>query len=352
MSRNGGLDWMLAPLPYRCNLGACNCTTNCVECGISQVTMSSYGQRIVVRGGDKIYFSTDAGASWAEARGLPTIQWRVVAASNDGQMVYTFPAVTCPKFTRYNNSWCGGCGTGTTSCDGCDAKGISCSLYGLYSSKDAGANWSLRRRDVPSYWTGLAVAAQQRVFAYGGADKSISIWVSNDSGATFAGHKPQPPSLRAWTYMTVKPEANLLAVGAYGDASRDALRISWDMGKSWLKPISLPLDTDVASNHTWPTTLNIASSSDGATLLLVNNNGYLYRSLDRASRWQKVTSVTPAKPDGMAPTQPAGWEWWSTAAVSGDGMIMYVAEVQRNELYKSQDRGATWKLLDTPIVRC
>lgn len=54
--------------------------------------------------------------------------------------------------------------------------------------------------------------------------------------------------------MAVKPEASLLAVGTYGDPSRDALRISSDMGKSWLKPIFLPLETEVARNYTWSTT--------------------------------------------------------------------------------------------------
>lgn len=350
LSRNGGLDWTLAPLPFQCNVGACNCTTNCVECGISEATVSNDGQRMIVRN-DKLYVSTNAGLSWTEARGLPAISFKAIAASSDGQVAYTIP-VACPKFTKFQNNWCGGCGLGITTCDGCDAKGISCSQYGLYSSQDAGVNWSLRRRNVPSHWTGLAAVGGTTVFAYGGASNGVTLWNSTDRGATFNPHQPQPPSARAWTFLTVKPGANLLAVGAYGDGSRDALRVSWDMGKSWMPRISLPLEPDAPRNHTWHNAVSMASSSDGAALLLVNNNGFLYRSTDRAESWQKVSSVTPAKPSPTTPTQPAGWEWWTTASVSADGMVMYAAEIQRNQMYKSKDRGTTWTVVNAPIVRC
>lgn len=130
------------------------------------------------------------------------------------------------------------------------------------------------------------------------------LWVSTDSGASFTELQTQPP--KTWSILAVQPEAELLAVVNYADVERNALRLSFDLGKTWPQRIALPLEGDAPRDHTWHDLIGMAASKDGSTLLLLNNYGWLYRSRDRGATWDKISSITTAKPNATAPTQPAG----------------------------------------------
>lgn len=198
----------------------------------------------------------------------------------------------------------------------------------IYYSFDSGATWNeISHPSKPAYISSIAAGRDSNVFAYvcGGG-----VFHSEDNGSTwtFSGLS-YPPSDRKLFYcggfkVFSTPDGNVYAYGA--GANGEGFYRSTDNGVTWRRlPIRPRRSIEIASNARG----HLIAASSGPW------EATLYRSIDSGETWEEI----------RAPHQ----MWVEALAVGGGGEI-YAMTMENlfapgGGLFRSKDGGKTWEKL-------
>ena len=229
---------------------------------------------------------------------------------------------------------------------------------GIYTSSDAGANWTLASGTSPRSWTAIASSAdgvKLVAVASGGG-----IFTSVNSGVTWSAAVAGSTGLD-WQAVASSADGTRLIAGILtGTVSTAFVYLSTNSGASWTQTSP--------SSGTWQA---LASSADGSVLLAGQKNGYLFFSVDSGGSWATVNSVgntlnctaVAVSADGgklvavanlgsVYTSADAGNNWvttgapatnWSSVASSADGSKL-VAGITNGAIYVSGNSGVTWQI--------
>jgi hypothetical protein len=265
----------------------------------------------LVQGGEVVYTSTNAGATWtlsSPANG--GVQGDSIACSADGNILYIAGNTQIYHSTNSGASW------NATGSPSESWTAITCSAYGtrlaatsairrgatagIFTSQDEGATWTFTT--APSEpWTAIACSADGSKLA--GADEfAESIYTSADVGSTWSQHSPP-----LHPFSSVALSANgtkLVAVSGVSGLANGPIFISTNSGSNWAQT--------AAPVTNWVT---VASSADGRTLIAAGGGssslGHLYLSTDFGDTWNQTNVLLTH---------------WSSVAISADGSKMVAAE--------------------------
>ncbi len=264
-STNSGADWSATPVP--------NEWWNSIASSADGTTLVAVGDAYVTMGDmtsdtfGLIYTSTNSGASWIKASGVPTnINWTLVATSADGTKQVAAGSVfgTLPTsiYTSTNSgiTWqpsgvapIYGWWSLASSADGnklvAGQSAGSGSFGSIYTSTNAGGDWT--KTSAPSnFWGGLACSSDGTKLVattYGG-----SIYASTDSGVTWT---PTGAPNEGWMSVASSADGTKLAALTVG-VPNGAIYVSADSGATWTTT-STPIGD-------W---MGLASSADGNKLV-------------------------------------------------------------------------------------
>ncbi len=255
------------------------------------IASSADGNRLAAVGADKIYLSTDAGATWSPS-GAPAKGWLSLASSADGTKLVA----------------------------GTAASG-SLNPGGIFASHDSGATWTslLAASDQCS----VASSADGTTLVASAGSRFVSrIMVSTNSGLNWA-YPNAPDGKGLW------PSGNGFCVASSADGTRLAVAAaagniytSQDSGITWTKTS--------ARYDSWT---SIASSADGTRLVAATSDTGVYVSADAGLTWT-VTSLPR-------------YRYWPSVACSSDGSRMVAAPLI-DVVYTSSDSGLSWQKANLP----
>jgi photosystem II stability/assembly factor-like uncharacterized protein len=235
------------------------------------VASSSDGVKIVaVAFYDKIYTSTDSGATWTPHES--NRQWQAVASSADGVklvavvrggQIYTSTDSGLTWTPRESDrNW----SAITSSADGVR---LVAGVYNgqLYTSADSGVTWIPRESDRA--WAGVASSANgSKLVAVVGAGQ---IYTSTNFGVSWTPRE----SNRAWTSVASSADGNHLLACAFLvlDTLPGRLAVSHNSGVTW---------TSYETTRDWGA---VASSADGIKLVAALRRGQIFTSTDSGATW-------------------------------------------------------------------
>jgi len=224
----------------------------------------------------------------------------------------------------------------------------------IYTSTDAGANWTAQAGAPTANWGGLASSADGTNLA--AIVNGGKIYVSTDAGLTWAARENN----RAWS--SIASSANGLVLAACVDGGD--LFTSTDGGVIWNQRAPV-------ASQSWK---SITVSADGKKLAAVINGGLPYASRDGGvtwvplagapvAPWQAIASsadgrklVAVANPGRIYTSTDGGVDWepranapsanWLTVASSSNGNIL-VAAAADGPIYTSTDSGLNWTARDS-----
>jgi hypothetical protein len=242
------------------------------------IAASSDGKYLaaVVNGG-YIYTSTDYGANWVQKTSDTTRNWIEITSSSDGK--YLAAAVS------------GG--------------------Y-IYTSTDYGANWIQKTSDATRNWKSITSSSDGKYLA--AAVNGGYIYTSDNYGDTWSVRVSD--TTRTWQAITSSDTGEKLAAVL---ASTNVVYASSDYGVTWTGTTGIGLISALTAND-----INI--SGNGSKLVIGDNNGYVFTSLD-ALNWTQQTA--------------AGSRYWQSIDSSTDGSKI-VAVNNSGYLYISFDGGVSW----------
>jgi len=190
----------------------------------------------------------------------------------------------------------------------CVLKFINCELEG-YLSLNTDTSFT-------NSWACCAVSSTDgSVMLAGGSPGRL--WLSTDSGATWAEVQPAGAIDQSWTCCAVDADGSVLLAGVNGGR----LWLSTDSGANWSE-----MQPAGAVNQNWRC---CAVDSDGSVLLAGVYGGRLWLSVNTGANWAEV--------------QPAGNvnRNWNSCSVDTDGSVMLAAAFT-GELWYSSNTGANW----------
>jgi photosystem II stability/assembly factor-like uncharacterized protein len=331
--------------------------------------------------GSGIYRTTDGGSTWIElTRGLPAgDKGRIglAAFAGDGRTVY---AIVEADTTTGEGAPGGRGGRGAGGGRGGRGGPASAGIGGVFRSLDRGETWEhMSGLDPrPCYYSRIYVDPKDanRVYIMG---SNRGFYISDDAGRNFrevfSGVHGEDHVL--W----IDPgNTNRLVIGGDGGVS-----ISYDRGLTWLFRLNLPIGQfytisannqnpflicgGLQDNGNWCTpsasrtahgisfkdAYNIGGGDgmysqfegDDHTLLVSLQNGNTARvDLDSMQR-QNIGPVAPA--ERPKPGDPGfRWYWTTPIVVSAfDAKTIYTGA---NELFRSDDRGVTWRAISSDLT--
>ena len=256
----------------------------------SAVASSSDGVKLVATvNNGQIYTSTNSGQTWTAqtTSGLGSLDWSCVASSADGTKLVAavgyipnnaFPTgflytstdsgVTWTKLgslSSVNDLWSSVASSANGSTLVAAVYGTSVNA-GVYSSINAGANWTFAAAQYASAVASSADGTKLVVTVANGAGQGI--YTSTNSGASWVQHNTS----NGWTAVTSSSDGSRLAA----TMGSGQIYISADSGVTW---------TPTASSATWTA---IDSSADGSLLAATYNGpGYISISTDSGALWSQ-----------------------------------------------------------------
>ena len=241
--------------------------------GATDVASSADGRKVVVVSYDnKMFLSTDYGATWTEKSMLGN--WLAVSSSSDGTKLVAVGVNLISVSTDSGATWTTK-KTGfwwrdvTSSADG--TKIVAASSYGtgyLYFSSDSGNTWTTKGALLD--WTSVASSSDGTKLV--AAVDNGQIYVSTDFGDTWTAKD----SNRRWWSLASSSDGTKLIAGVLSGQ----IYISTDSGNTW---------TAKENSRRW----FVTSSADGSKLAAVDQNrGYIYVS-DAATYTLMSSSATP-----------------------------------------------------------
>jgi photosystem II stability/assembly factor-like uncharacterized protein len=246
---------------------------------------------------------------------------------------------------------------------------------GVYRSDDAGASWTKlsSTNPRPMYFSQIRIDPQNdhRIYVLG-----TQLHISDDGGKTFRADGAERIHVDHHAMWINPNDSNMVFIGNDGGVS-----ISYDRSKTWVWMPNLPLaqfyhvayDNQVPyhvcgglqDNNTW-----CAPSAKRNEHGIVNDDWYIIGGGDgfqaqmdptdarilyaesqdgRMNRVDRVTnerkSIRPEAPEGEAPYR---WNWDTPVRISQHNPAMIF--VGGNRLFKSTDRGHSWKAISPDLT--
>jgi sugar lactone lactonase YvrE len=282
VSTNYGDAWTLTTQPGCGNSGAA-----------IAINDNGYGIFVAVPNSD-IFVSTDLGNSWSVRAAASNV---VGTGNNSNWNVLDMSANTAiVAVATYNVGY-------------------------IYTSVDYGYNWSKSSLLTPSTsfgWGGLTVSKDGlRITA---AINNGTVWTSPDSGSNWSTMSNFV--YQTWGLAAIKCSYNgSNAIGNGGPSQ--PVQITSNGGQTWVS------QTMFGSDAGYPN--SAAISSNGSTMIVMDNGGYPNLSTNYGTTWTKVTSFGSV--NGASPM-----------AMSYDGTFMMVAAYNTTP-YISSNSGSTWSAL-------
>ncbi len=360
MSSDGGTTWSDITSPGQESWINVECSSDGTR------VLASYGSTGLISDSKVLWLSSDSGATWASQEDLSSY-FNYLSLTADGMKIV---AGAFGKYIRVSTDF------GTTwdeftkkadclsySPDGSllIISSYNGTSYDLFVSEDDGEYWT-DYEDMT--WPAKVLAPTSdgnTIYATKGNTHGFAK-VSENKGADWTDIKNI--GRRDWTDVAISPEDGQFQAALFDDGSEGILFLSDDFGSSWTENTALPSSTwrnvslsndgqtilitgeektklalSSDGGQSWSdTTLESeyddwqgqAVSSDGNTLLALQDYGSPFISLDGGSSWSTISG--PA--DGLH---------WTAAAVSRDGNSMAIAG---KELWTSTDGGTTWTNLN------
>ena len=197
-----------------------------------------------------------------------------------------------------------------SSADGSKLAAVASWSYGIYTSTNSGAGWSLTSASLTEDWFSVASSADGAKLVAGTFDGKI--YTSIDSGANWTSNAA--PTQSRYSLASSADGTKLVAAPLNGQ-----IYVSADSGVSWT-PCSAP-------NTYW---ISVAASADGTKLAAawtINNSGGIYTSTNAGTTW-------------TAKNLPS-LQWYSVAS-SADGNRLVAVSHDPAQIYTSTDSGNTW----------
>ena len=270
------------------------------------VASSADGNRLaaLVQGGEAVYISTNAGATWAlRSPSNGGVVGDSIACSADGRILFVAGSAQIFCSTNSGAAWSPTASPSESwtsiacSADGTRVAGASSirrgAAAGIFTSPDVGATWTFTTAPNES-WVAIASSADEGKLV--GADAiAEAIYTSTDAGNTWSQHSPP---LHPFSSMATSADGTrLVAVSGVSGLANGPIFVSTNSGLSWVQTTA-PITNWVA----------VASSADGSTLIAAGGGsstlGHLYLSTDSGGTWNQ-TNVLLAH--------------WSSVAASADG---------------------------------
>jgi len=251
-----------------------------------------------------IILPTDAlGGEIVRISGASVGGWRI--AQNAGQSIagtfYTASNSTWVKANAANLGW----QAIAAAADGLKMVASASGGGGLYTSTDAGKNWS----SVSTTFSPTSLASSADGNHLFGATVGGGVIISADSGVTW---KLLTPGNYPWT-----------GIAASGDGSTFAACISNAAVYVW---------SNYGASSNYSTALQnlplagVASSQSGTRLAAIGYGGGIYLTTNAGANWSTATAPTAN---------------WSAITMSADGTKL-AATVKGGRIYTSADAGASW----------
>ncbi|HEY1339950.1 MAG TPA: hypothetical protein VGF59_20700 [Bryobacteraceae bacterium] len=318
--------------------------------------------------GSGIFRTTDGGATWTELRnGLPRgDKGRIGLAisPSDSRIVYAIVEADPPASGR------GGRGGAPPQ------SGVG----GVFRSLDGGDTWERMSgtNPRPSYYSRIYVdpANPSHVYIMG---SNRGLFISDDAGRTFRDVFSNVHG-EDHAFWIDPADSNHLIAGGDGGVS-----ISYDRGLTWLFRLNLPIGQfynisannaepflvcgGLQDNGSWctPSATNVSYGisfkdafnvgggdgmhavfdGDDHTLLVSSQNGFAGRLDLRNMERQTIAPVLPA--ERLRPGQPA-WRWYWTAPLIVSRFNPAVIYTAANVVFRSEDRGVSWKPISPDLT--
>ena len=246
---------------------------------------------------------------------------------------------------------------------------------GVYRSEDAGASWTKRNpfNPRPMYFSQIRIDPQSdhRIYVLG-----VQLHVSDDGGRTFRDDGASRIHVDHHAMWINPHDSNMVIVGNDGGVS-----ISYDRSRTWVWMPNLPLaqpyhvtyDMQVPyqvcaglqDNNTWcgPSQVRNQDGIGNDEWFIINGGDGFQAQMDptdprvlygesqdgRMNRVDRVTNerknIRPEAPDGEPPYR---WNWDTPMRISHhDPATIFVAA---NRLFKSTDRGHSWKAISPDLT--
>jgi hypothetical protein len=261
-STNAGATWTLSSLA---NGGAQGDSIAC----------SADGSVLFVAGSTQIYHSTNSGATW-NPTASPSESWTSIACSADGTLlagasatrrsstagIFTSPdgGVTWTFTTAPSETWL----AIASSADGSKLVGADASAEAIYTSTDAGNTWSQHSPPIHPFSSVASSADGTRLVAVSGISGLADgpIYVSTNSGLNWA---QTTAPITNWVTVASSADGGTLIAAGGGSSSLGHLYLSTDSGATWNQ-------TNVLLTH-WS---SVAASADRGKLVATDYGGHIY----------------------------------------------------------------------------
>lgn len=317
----------MAPGRTFLRLAACVCCSLSIESSIAQnwtvttapsatwvsLASSADGNQLaaLVQGGEAVYISTNAGATWTlSSPQNGGVIGSGIACSADGRVLYFSGVSQIYCSTNSGASWnptlspiANWAGI-ACSADGIRVAGASAirrgSPSGIITSPDGGTTWTSNTTPGTDAWLAIGSSADGNKLV--AVDlTAATIYTSSDGGNSWTLHSPP---VQEFTALASSADGTKLVATSQGNGSGGPIFISTNSGLNW-----------TASSAPVTNWVGVASSADGRTLIAASGGasalGSVYLSTDAGASWQPTNNLHAH---------------WSSVAISADGTKLVAAE--------------------------
>ena len=270
---------------------ACTFTARDIPRNFVVVTGSDDG-RIMYAGEDGayIYRSADFGATW-NALAVPTTHWYALDTNSDGTKLVAADLVSGNVYTSTDSgaNWTTRTSAGARnwtavaiSSDGTKMAAVTQNNY-IYLSNDSGATWTSQTSAGSRSWVSVAMSADgNKIVAVVSGAVSGGIWTTSNFGGAW-NQRSTPSGSPDWRSVAASADGSKLAAAASGGS----IWLSNDSGATWSEAAGTGPNTWSAIDISDDASVMVAAIGQGA-------NGGIYYSNNAGLTWSAM-SGSPTK---------------------------------------------------------